>query len=348
MLHALVTSDWHLEAMKKFFPTDGVKRQLQEIDKIYKYAVKKGIKHIFVPGDIADTPHMDWDTVRQLIELLRRYDGIINTYYIAGNHDFSDIKRTSLDVLDYITKNGFFQSFHIYLEYETLDIEGIKVDFLPYPNNKAKDSSVPTLNFAHIDADGAIGDNGRKMKVHDDYDSPENHFTVSGHIHEHQYLERKRLLFCGNPYQKNYGESHDRGFVELKARTVDNKMQVKFKRHRTRPAFKLTNLMVEQQEDLSKISTNPLHFYKVWVDPSVILPNNFRIDNPNVTDVLDIRSKKKITLESSETPKHTEMQINPMTGLKDYLKSQGFTKTKALSARSEVIKAATELGIPLS
>lgn len=346
MLHAIVTSDWHLEAMKKFFPRDGVKRQLHEIDKIYKYAIKKGIKHVFVPGDIADTPHMDWDTVKQLIELLKRYDGLIHTYYIAGNHDFSDIKRTSLDVLDYITKNGFFRTFHLYLDYESIEIDGVKTDFLPYPCSKARESDVPTLNFAHIDADGAIGDNGRRMKVHDDYESPDSHFTVSGHIHQHQYIEQKRLLFCGNPYQKNYGETEDRGFIEIKAKPIKDRMVVKFKRHRTRPAFKLINLMVEQQEDLAKISANPLHFHKIWVDPSVVLPNNFRVDNPNITDVLDIRSKKKITLEETEQTQHsTSMQISPMTGLKDYLKAQGFTKKKAIAARDEVVKAATELGI---
>ena len=53
-LRALSTSDFHFEGLTKLFPHNHIQRQIQELTKIYDYALDNGIKHIFIPGDISD------------------------------------------------------------------------------------------------------------------------------------------------------------------------------------------------------------------------------------------------------------------------------------------------------
>lgn len=196
MLEALSTSDFHLEGMSKHF-LDATNRQLKEVDKIYQYAMSKGVQHIFWPGDLSDTPKMSFGTYMKLVMFLKKYDGIINTYYIGGNHDRSDVENTSCDLLKLLQSHGFFKSFRIFLEPEQDRIDGTLVNFCAWPCKESMSEKEGALNMAHVEYNGAIGDNGRKMKVNKDFASYKRDFTVSGHIHQYQHMKQQRVIFNG-------------------------------------------------------------------------------------------------------------------------------------------------------
>ncbi len=347
MLHGLATSDFHLEGLKNIFPTDSTDRLITEIEKVFQYALSNGIQNIFIPGDISDTPQMDWSTYIKLVLLIKKYDDDINTYYIAGNHDFADIKKTSMDFLKVLENNGFFKNFHLYLQPETVIIDKQHINFLPFPVRSAPDSKVPSLNFAHVSVGGAIGDNGKRLKIDTDFECKSKHFTISGHIHQYQYLKSRQFIYCGNPYQKTFGETTRKGFVEFKAQ-AGKTMCVKHKFVPTNPEFRLLTLAIEESADIQKISSNKLHKYRVYVNPDVVLPKDFRMNYPNVVQLLSSSSKKKIELEDSVVYSE-DLDINiidPTDGLIELLlKECGLNKKQSKEARSYVSEAMSELGL---
>ena len=345
MLRFISTSDWHFEGLKKLFPVKHMDLQLAQLHRIYEYAVENGINHVFVPGDIADIPHMEWATYIKLVTLLKSYDGLIHTHYIAGNHDFSDIKRTSLDLLQLLVDNNFFKTFNLYLDYGEDVIEGVPVSFLPYPLG-SKDAR-KSLNFAHITVPGAIGDNGRVIRESDgeDFDHPEEGFIISGHIHQYQHMRNQRVIYNGNPYQKNFGEALPKGFIDCKADVVKKRIAVKHKQVILKPNYKLVNKIIETQEDLSGLSDSKYVKYKLKITGEVVLPSDLRIKHPNIHAITDSRNGS-ITLEEDTSDRNiSSIDINPVNGLKQALKARGLTKKEYLSAKREVLVALDHLNI---
>lgn len=343
MLHAIVFSDLHLDGYKSLFP----KNQhilLHEVEKILKYAIANGIRHVFVPGDISDSPHMEYSTYIGLVLLLKTYDKDLNIYYICGNHDFSDVKKTSMDLLKVLELNGFFKNFRLFLQPDTVIVDNQLINFLPYPINKAPDMKKPCLNFAHIEANGAIGDNGRRMKVHDDFECKDRHFTISGHIHQYQHMKERNLIFCGNPYQKNFGESEDKGFIEIKVDSSSKACTLKHKFVPTRPEFRLRTLHINQSKDLTKLQDNPLIKYRLYVDPDVVMPQDIRLRYPNIQQIQDTSSKKMIEVEEVSSISKTGY-FGPTRGLKKFLLEEGLGRGQIRYAKSAVKEAMSELGI---
>lgn len=350
VLEGIATSDWHFGGLAKHFP-DHVQRTIYELDKVYKYAIDNGVQHVFVPGDISDTPHMPYEVYIALVLFLKKYDGLINTYYIPGNHDFSDVKKTSMDLLSVLYQNEFFETFHLHMGHHQETIDGCPINFLPYPMNEAPESKTPRLNFSHITYNGAIGDNGRKLRVKDEFIQNPGDFNISGHIHQYQYMESKRALYCGNPFQKNFGESLPKGFVHFKAKGQKDKIAFKHKFVDGKPEFRLLNVSIESRDDFAKLSKSDAYRYKLWVAPGVELPKDLRIQFPNITGgIFDLESK--IKTEEVETARElissTDANKVDLTfGLKDYMKKSGFKKKQYQEARSLVRQAANELGIDL-
>lgn len=344
MLHFISTSDWHLEGLRNLFPSKHLDLQFAQLTRIYEHAVENGIKHVFVPGDIADSPHLDWGTYIRLVTFLRQYDGVINTYYIAGNHDFSDIKRTSLDLLQLMVDNNFFKTFHLFLQQDDMVIDGVPVNFLPYPC-RSKDAK-RALNFAHITVPGAIGDNGRVIKeTSEGFEHPQNGFIISGHIHQYQAMKQQRVLYNGNPYQKNFGEALPKGFVECKCEVVKKRINLKHKQVILKPNYELINVDVSCQEDLSGLSDSSYIKYKLKLSGDVILPSDLRIQHPNIHAITDVRNKTIVLEDDSSERNIQSVDINPLDGLVLMLKERGLGKKERKSAKDLVIACLDELKI---
>lgn len=348
MLEGIATADWHFMGLAKHFP-DHVARTIYELDKIYQYAIDNGIQYVFVPGDISDTPHMPYEVYIALVLFLKKYDGIIETHYIPGNHDFSDLKKTSMDLLHVLYAQGFFETFHLHMTPTQRTIEQVNINFLPFPCNEAPESNTPHLNFSHISYNGAIGDNGRKLRIKNEFIQNPCDFNISGHIHQYQYMESKQALYCGNPFQKNFGEALPKGFVHFKAVAKKKRMQVKHKFVDNKPDFRLINMKIESRDDFAKLSTSDSIRYKLWVSPSVELPKDLRVKFPNITGgIFDLESKSKA--EEVDTVRETitatsANQINLLSGLGPFMKRAGFEKKDYRRAKDIVRQAANELGL---
>lgn len=347
MLEGIATSDWHLTGLEKHFPETHDDRVFTEIDKIYQYALKNGIKHVFVPGDISDTPHLPTDSYIALVLHLKKYDGLIETHYIAGNHDFSDISKTSLDFLKVLCDQGFFKTFHLYLQPKRVNIEGVPVNFLPYPCMETLSrENKGALNFAHVEYSGAIGDNGRKLKTKHELSVIENDYTVSGHIHQYQHIPSKRAVYCGNPFQKNFGEALPKGFIHFQAERKKGRIHFKHKFVDNRPNFALHNIQIEDLSDLKQLKHDDNIRYKLHVGADVVLPADIMIQYPNITGGVFTATGKKANIEEEMNELIVERSvISVKSGLKPYLSSQGLNKKQIREAKALVEEAISHCGL---
>ena len=340
MLNFLVTSDWHLEAMKKHFPDDHIERQLSSLDRIYQYALTKGITHIFIPGDISDRHRMEDETKRKLLQFFMKYEGVIESYYIGGNHDWADATNTSMDLIDQFCNWNFLKSLHIYLKPEQVTIEGIKINMLPHPARKSIKSKKPCLNFCHVEAAGAKGDNGRLLKVKKDIAVHPTDFTISGHLHLYQYLKKKRFLFGGAPYQKTYGESRPKGFLECSAKYKNGKLIVKHDFITLKPNYQLDTVIISKQKDWAKLEVNPSIRYRIYVDEGVTIPADIRTRIPNIAQILGMGHGGKDFDPTKIDISHVgEFAVEPLDGLKEWLKTSGLK----VSLQKQALKEAENI-----
>lgn len=345
-MHGIVTSDWHLESMLKHFD-DCLDRQMAEIDKIYKYAVSKGINHLFVAGDISDTPVLSYSAYIALYTLLKRYDGVINTHYIAGNHDFAETGKTSLNLFQLLCDNKVFKTFNIYLEPTQDKIEDTYVNFIPYPSLESLPCKRGALNICHVEYNGALGDNGRKLRVKADneFTQDDRDFTISGHIHQYQLLEKKRALYCGNPYQKNFGEKLPKGFVRFESESTKSILNFDHRFINGNPAFVLKQLTIEDARDFEKLKSSDSIRYKLWVGKDVRVPDDLMSRFPNITGgIFDLETKKKTEsiVEREKIQSHT---FDLTHGLKRFLKRLGHTPAQIKDAKAIIAEGMTDLGL---
>lgn len=351
MLHTIVTSDWHLDKLAKLFPHDHVSRQLKDVEKIFKYAIENGIRHVIIPGDISDTHKMSADTQMQLLSLIKKYDPYLHIKYIGGNHDFSDITKTSMDLIKLITDNGFFENFQLYISPEQVEIDGIIVNMMNHPVMEALPNKRPCLNMVHVEYTGAIGDNGRTLKSSKEFKSPRRDYNVSGHIHQYQHMEKRRVLYCGSPYQTNFGEKLPKGFVDLKVRESKGKIQIKHKFVDNKPGFRLLTEHIESASELGKLSTEPGIRYRLYVDEGVIVPSDMMLRNPNIVQLWQSGSKKKVEigneLENFVNQTTNIPKTNPLLGLSKQFKASGQTKRDWQKGVSLVKEALSELNIQI-
>lgn len=344
-LHGIVTGDWHLDALKSHFPSDHIDKQLAECEKIYIHAVKHGIPHVFIAGDLFDSSASPLSTCIKLLKLLCKYSKHTDTHILAGNHDWSDVNRTALDFLEELINMEMLKNVYVYKDLQKVNIDGINVNFIPHgsePNPKSKE---PSINFVHRVVQGLVGDNGKLLKKYDDYVCSKHDFTFGGHVHKYQYLEDKDYVNVGSPYQKTFGEGFPKGFVEFTAKTSKKNKKLLKVKHRhvaIKPEFRLETKIIKTQEDLGKLSNSYNVRLRLIVDGDVDIPSDLTRVYPNIAHILDSKGKKvsetdssvKISKESFDLP-----EINPTLGLSKHLKLLGFSKKQRNQAKSIVSEA---------
>lgn len=339
----IATSDWHLTGLNKHF-SDGDDRILAEGEKILQYALNNGIKYVIFPGDISDTPALPFDTYTKLFNLFYKYDKLLTIIYVAGNHDFENIEKMSMNFMHRLTKTRAFKNLKIVLKPERVEIDGVPVNLLPYPCLKTLSKKQGALNIAHVEYTGAIGDNGRALKTKHELQSHKNDFTISGHIHQYQFMKSKRAVYCGNPFQKNFGESLPKGFIHFRATLVDNKIEFEHKFVENKPGFTLINLPIDDLNDLKKLKHDSNIRYKLHFNPEVPMPADLMLQYPNITGGIHWTGNKSVDNTDIETIKIERADIDPLFGLEAFLGAEGLDQKEIKLTLKEANKARNSLG----
>jgi hypothetical protein len=364
-LRGVVSADWHIGGMSKVFPNGGATTlQIAEIHKVYKYAADNAIRHVFIPGDISDKTVLTEHDLIALISLFLWYDDHFDSYYMAGNHDFHSVdvetkdgetkvtSKTSLDVLKLLVDNGMLKRFKIFYEPEMLKLDGVNVCFMPFPHQNVLAASRPPLVMAHIEVAGAIGDNGRVLKSGNDHRfiRQSGDFVMSGHIHLYQYLKAKRFAYCGSLYQKNFGESLPKGFIDFEAKYVKGALRVSHEFVSTKPGFTLQQKLIQESSDWESLVHDPTIRYKILTGEGVVVPKNVMKDFPNIVYLQGASATAKVkmdgTLDMTGTLTVQDLpKFNTRTGLTGYLKAAELNTQQIRRAKSLVAEALSHLGL---
>lgn len=326
----LVTSDWHIGSLTNIFE-NVLSKQIDEIHKIYNYAFDHGIKHIFIPGDISDKTVLSTAELMELIRFFSYYDGKINSYYISGNHDYHSSNRSSVDLLKYLTREKLFKTLVIFDEPTHLKIDGIPINFLPFPHKKLPSDKTGCINFVHMDTAGAVGDNGYAIRVKSDVDFGTDNVTISGHVHKYQTIKSKRWVYCGSPYQKTFGEDLPKGFIHCKASHKDDAIKFSHTFVDNKPDIILKTVKIKSVKDLSSLKKSSNIAYKLEPAEGVILPSDV-MEKYNVSTI-----KNQFNIDVLDVKRDS----NLLTGLVKYLQRSDLTDVQIKQAISEV-KAAKE------
>jgi hypothetical protein len=353
MLNFISASDFHLGGMKKVL-SNPLPYQMREITKVYDYALGNSIPNLIVPGDLCHTPNMDDDELLAVLTLLLSYDGHINTRYIIGNHDVESIKKSSVDVLAAIADAGFFKTFKIYKQPTVEKLDGVHVAFMPFPHTEVPKCPKPPLVIAHIEAAGAIGDNGRPLKTgHDeDFKRQPGDFIVTGHLHQHQFLKAKRILFVGSLYQTNFGEALPKGFLNIKAKYASDKLVVNYEQIDSKPNFILETRVISSNEEWKDLEDSNHVRYRILVEDGLVVPKKINEQLKNIISITGLSKKTKLSVEGlvdAHEGRMTSAQNLPQfkitTGLKAYVKQAGLSDKKLKRAQSLAKEAAQHLGL---
>lgn len=343
------TGDWHFDGLKNHFPSDHADRIGFEVEKVYKYAVKKAIPYIIVAGDISDSYKMTAESIQKLIAILSKYDKLITTFYLMGNHDYGDNKTSSLSIFQTMVEFKMLKNFVVVDQREIRNIDGINFNFCPFPFTELLPSNKPAVNIIHRDVQGAVGDNGRDLKVKEDLVvNSQRDFTVSGHIHLRQFLKKLRVLYPGALFQKTFGESLPKGFAVVKYKVKNGVMKADWEYVDNLPKFRLETVHITNQKEFAALRVDPNIRYRLYVADGIVVPSKLRQDVPNIDQLWGVKGKKleadldydqNFLKEVSELPK-----IDPMLGLKDFYKANKLKKEDFIFGKKAVADALRSLG----
>lgn len=344
MLKAIITGDWHFEKLCRFFPYGAdIDIHSRVIDSMCVYAVENCIKHVIIPGDLTHKPSMGDEYMTALIYVLAKYKNLLTFHYIPGNHDFKERGKCSSDVLEALNKCSLLPHFTIYKQVTDVVIDGTRVVFVPYPNTTYEKGD-PALVIGHVEQVGATGDNGLPLrKVSDNHTIAlhEGDMLVSGHLHTHQYIKKRRTLFPGAPYQTTFGEQGPKGFVHLRAAPGETSLKTSWEFVHTPRLFKLINLVVNTDSDWAKIKKSDRIFYKVTKAAGITTPKDLTREYPNVMSVTGEFDRTAL----AETLKADIVvdAITPTTGLTEFMRKSGLTRDERRLAKEIVTDIINEL-----
>lgn len=329
--------DLHLDGkLRKYLP-DLNSRIVHEVEKCFDYARKNGIKLVIFYGDICDTPFMSPEAARALLKLMTE-NSDLQQVYLTGNHDVENAEVHSMQLFVDLCASGLLPHVRVVDKPTTLFKKSpIPVRLLPWPS---LDTRPGCLNVIHEGVAGAVWDGGRPV----DAGTKVKDWTVGGHLHTNQVVGR--VHFSGTLYQISFGERFKKYFHHVTWDDPEGKPQIRS--IRAFPSFKLVNLTIESEKDLSKIDDNPDILYKVFVQSEVVLDAKTFDSKPNVVKVNSYKTKTELeSLIQEELRLDDEFDMEAVlsveSNLKEWLssakveiplKKAAYRKFKELSARN--------------
>lgn len=341
--------DLHFEALEKYYPKDTNPNKFifEQLTKVINYCRRAEITNIFQLGDVFDHPYPDQKSIKDFLAFLYEHQDL-NFYIIAGNHDYSNIKTTSLEVGSFLSETKLLNNVKIFTKPQHEVVEGINVFFSPYPSYKKFDYLMDTacLCLGHFEVKGAKHDSGQLIKngvAKEDLSA--NDYWVLGHLHRHQPLT-PQIYYTGTMLQYNFGEPLPKGFVISNINTDDLNKALLVDHYYVEldTPYVLENMIINKQDDFNNIKCNDdKYYYKLFIEGNdIVIPQKFL--NGSITNIYKI-----IRLQDTKTENNLvdqtlseafnedtlkEQLFEPLGGLDDYLLKQGFDESELLVTKT--------------
>ncbi len=240
------------------------------------YAKKKGVRNIFLYGDLCEGPRMSYEGQKVLLSILR---SPFKFHIILGNHDkFGENSELghSLELI----KEFELPNVIIYEEPTEKIIDGSRVNFLPWPHSDFKPNA---LNVAHVDVAGAKTDSGQLIKK----GNTDLHYAVIGHIHTNQQV--RNSFFSGTLYQTNFGESSQKFFHHGR---YEDGWEIENIPARSR--YRLHSVEVNSKKDLHAVPRSDRDLVKLIIaNPKITAADYADI---NVVKVMTVNNARELAL----------------------------------------------------
>lgn len=323
--------DLHLDRLKKLYP-NALELQAAEICKPLEYALSQGIKFVVFAGDIGEHPTLSEGALLVLLNTVVEYGKHLDIHIILGNHDFAETGVHSLKVLEFLQQNKLLKC-SIYIKATQVEIEGVAVNFLPYPYKKPLVCPSPTVNIGHFEVKGSLRDNGSVSGS--EYRIKDKNLWLIGHLHTPHTI-RNNVFYGGTLYQLNFGESLPKYWLDFSVKNKKGKFTFNVEYIENSPAFKLFNLEINTAHDLEKIKDKEHYRYKLFLKEGVILPEDVNIKYPQIYNISGYRTRKELEALQQNIILPMEDQtlekVDVFFGLDDYLRSKGANKQQAKRA----------------
>ena len=325
--------DLHLDRLKGLFPDNHLDLQFFEINKAMHTALKNGYKNIIYMGDISENTRLSQQAEVALISHFFRWDSRANIHVILGNHDYAESGNHSLLPFIELQRNKAFKTVKFYAKKTVKNIEGLNVNFSPYPFT---DSEKDMINFGHFEVSGSTRDNGQVIKKAHDVDKK----AVWGMGHLHTPHDVGNVHYCGTLYQLNFGERLPKGSMLIQGKLSGGSLQHRIKRISNDPTFKLINLVIESLSDTKKIEKNPLYRYRLLTKSNIELPENIMEKFPNIVKTEGFSNKEELKAIIEDSFIEINNQTLELPSLNEHLED---FLIKVKGANKKQVKRALEI-----
>lgn len=297
----------------------------REVDKVKDYARRNHVSTIIQYGDVFEGPRASYSGMLSLLDMVA--DDDLEWIFILGNHD-KFAEESSLGHSLQLLQRMKLKNVRVVIEPHRVKRGKGSLNLMPWP---CIDFVGDALNIAHVDVEGAVGDNGRASK------SETKHVgrSVIGHIHTHQEVGRGRNVanYSGTLYQTNFGESQEKFFHHVR---WDDGWEIESVPHT--PEFKLTTLEVSSRKDLAQIDSDPNHLYKLKVlDAKALVAADY---GPNVVRVTPVSKAGEEVEIDHEGAGGEAVELDPDEFFESWVDRQSVGKAQkaaAIQLRKEML-----------
>ena len=295
----------------------------REVTRVLRQAKKKGVKHVFLYGDLCEGTRMSYDAQLALLKILRQD---FEFHIILGNHDLFAEDPTLGHSLQLI-QEFIMPNVHVYTEPTVKKIEGAWVNFLPWPFTDFDDKC---LNVFHNYVKGAKTDSGRKIES----GNASKASAVGGHIHTNHKV--RNTHYSGTLYQTNFGESKDKFYHLIEYDGSWNITNVPFK-----PEYTLHTVEVSTKKQLHALPRSEKDLVRL------ILVDGFQpvqedLVGANVVTIKVANSARELALAKvADLREGSEVEVSTSEFFNAWVQTQMYSealKTDAIKLRSKTLK----------
>lgn len=335
-MRAIGIGDLHLSsasgagAWSKYYVGNSDEAILAEAQKAVDYGRDRGISQVFIYGDVCDAPKMSYQAHIALSHFFTR-NSDMTFWVITGNHDVMGNGKTSCDLL--LAFAHALPNVRIFTEPEVVEIEGVRVNFLPFPH---AEFDPQMLNVCHVDVAGAQMDSGSDSKSTVD---PKDCVVLAGHIHTAQQV--KNVFYSGTVIQTRFDESEDKFFHVIR---FNSPKDFDVTLRPTRPALILRNVTVYGVDDIQALKAEPGVLYRLMIQAGAKVSlsdyahlNVAQVKSFATEEELQNLALSKIEYVSTEDIKPEDVFLEMLEKRTDLTEDM---KKRVLAVRAKVLKAA--------